>query len=515
MECQICSRDRSIVSGLICPGCTRTILFPLRLQQAQILLEKERLGHQVETIADYDAAASQPTEHPHPSTEQIVGAKALSYDKTLATLSEVRERIDTIAQHAATLKADMKSLKANLQNRRVDIQKQKDQLQQEKKSLDVQRTTRASLLQKAIEDRALRSDAQYKDIVGARIQKCKLAISLAGLKQIVKPRDCGKKTPQYCVWNLLVPDIRQLNNAEAAHISTVLAHIARLIYQVSTYLHVRLPAEIILAHNDWPAPTIFTPASSHSGREVQFPKPTSGSSREGSVKASRETEQRTAGRPRPLSIDRKLPKLAKENPHTYAMFVEGVALLAWDIAWLCRVQGLPVAERDWDDVCDMGRNLWLLSANVPDARPMLQKPRSPKGAIATIKQAEGIKAFATPLVPAALGVASHGSAMYFLEGPTVSAVGMSEVSPKEWAFAFPIKIIDELKAALLTDMSGYDWELLDDRDDELADGTDAEETVVIDKTKPSSSNAALVRNENGEDKKGTSGWTKLKSRNPS
>lgn len=53
--------------------------------------------------------------------------------------------------------------------------------------------------------------------------------------------------------------------------------------------------------------------------------------------------------------------LAKEDPSTYSLFIEGVVLLAYNIAWACCTQGVPIGDKtSYEDVCNMGRNLYSL-----------------------------------------------------------------------------------------------------------------------------------------------------------
>ncbi|KAL9054613.1 MAG: hypothetical protein Q9162_004076 [Coniocarpon cinnabarinum] len=515
MECQICSRHYSEVSGLHCPGCARATLFPLRLQHAQVLIEREDVERQANAAATHYVTT---TEH-HAFQSDIqdkyqAGEAALAHDRILGESAASQMKIETVTRHAEMLKNNMRELRERLDEGKAAAKQRRRALTDSKKDTAVRGEQGADSVRRDISEHTRSYERQYQDIVVRRLKRCKAAVNLAGLKQIIKPADGSKKVPQYCIWNMLIPDIRHLNAAEHTHVSTVLYHVSRLLCQVSGYLHSRLPAEIVLPHNDWPAPTVFSPASSYSGRDVSFPKLSPGSSRDVSSKGSREFDQRTAGRPRLLFLDRKLPKLARENPSAYALLVEGIALLAWDIAWLCRTQGLPVAEKEWDDICDMGRNLWLLFANAHDTADPSRKRAPARDPITNIKQAEGVRAFSpTPVLPA-LGVHSHGSARHFLESAAPAADGICDVSVKGWAFAFPVKIMDELKAALLNDMSGHDWELLDDRDDELADGTDAEENVVVDQTGQTARDGKAVP-ERIDDRKGKNGWTKLKSRSQS
>ena len=511
MECHVCRRDGHTVSGLNCPACARALLYTLRLRQAQSLLEKDQVGQKVAQVLDE-------SEHVKARSSKWSDAmqgssQTLRHHKLLGKLEGARIRIDAVTKSAADLKVNIEKLRKEVAESRTLRAQQRAASDKVKADL--------LTLRKNVQPTALRQnkgsnrqiDNTYGQIVASRVHQCRRATFLAGLRQVPRAVDGGKKTTIYQIHHLPVSDIRQLNSIEPAQVNAVLLYLTGFVCQVCKYLQVRLPAEIRSPHYDHATPVVFSPASSYAPHDPGTPRGGSPmTSKQGSLRNSRELEQRVAGRPRHLFVEKKLPRLAKESPVAYALFVEGIALLAWDVAWLCRTQGLPVAEKQWDDVCEIGRNLWLLLGTPMPDHSSLSARRRPQDPVNAIRQARGITPFATPTAPSALGTYSHGTARNNLDASAVPKADIFDVSPRGWAFANPLKIIDELKAALLTEMSGHDWELLDGREQEVEDNTDAEETVVVsDAGKPG---AVPKREQLTEEKKGTSGWTKLKSRAP-
>ncbi|KFY48840.1 hypothetical protein V496_10218, partial [Pseudogymnoascus sp. VKM F-4515 (FW-2607)] len=73
-------------------------------------------------------------------------------------------------------------------------------------------------------------------------------------------------------------------------------------------------------------------------------------------------------RPRPLFVKTPLPRLAKEDPAAYTTFVEATALLAYNVAWLCKSQGVDIGAGgagkekgvSFEDMTALGRNLYNL-----------------------------------------------------------------------------------------------------------------------------------------------------------
>jgi hypothetical protein len=258
--------------------------------------------------------------------------------------------------------------------------------------------------------------------------------------------------------------------------------------------------------------------------------------------ASRTLDPRQVSRPRPLHIDKPLPKLMKEDPATYALFVEGTSLLAWNVSWLCRTQGLNVGSESWEDICNIGKNLWQLLVAPPSQNltikraftglDLQQKYKGSRDSPKTIIQRT--KSF--PM----LGHYSHGTSHSFLGG----AEGTEFM--KTWKLASPTKVADKLRAVLIGEIANAEWELLEEkewddegRDQALAPTSTSEpseaaearpepaQTPTETQTGGARSSDSAITGEDEESKnetqspsdhpspgrvKGTSGWTKLKSR---
>jgi hypothetical protein len=292
------------------------------------------------------------------------------------------------------------------------------------------------------------------------------------------------------------------------------------------YLAIRLPAEITLPHRDYPLPTIFSLAQSYKHGDVPFPGTPSQSSST-SPTASRHAEQihQIQPHPRPLFITKPLPLLASEDPPAYGLFVEGVTLLAYDVAWLCKSQGLPVGEEgNFDDICNIGRNLYNLLIGIrPKQPPSSRVPSSQTTPTKLGQDGENDNTDRKTATPSLGGKYSHGTAHSFL--------GSSEGTEfiRSWKLPNPMKLADKLKGKLMSEVANAEWELLDHGawtvdDDMGGDGVvigGANETsrrvmsagmqsfmsmrTVMDA-------AELLAVGDGDRKPGSSGWTKLKPR---
>ncbi|KAL4798147.1 UV radiation resistance protein and autophagy-related subunit 14-domain-containing protein [Aspergillus venezuelensis] len=401
MSCDICTRAQS--SALLCSTCARSHLYELRLNNAGVLLEREYLGQQIETAVK--EAGDQ---------EQIREADAKPHDSRWASQRASIEQTKSFARRESGLLNGIRN--------------------------SIKRT-----------DHLWHSN--HTKTAEARIFLCREAASLYGLRQKVRKRDDSLKET-FTIGGVSILDLRELNGAPPDHISTSFSYIAHILVLVSHYLSLRLPAEITLPHKNYPHATIYTPSASYLSRE-SYSLTSSEHSTLPSSTAYRVTDPHTsAPRPRPLYIENSLPNLAKEDPGTYHLFIEGVTLLAWNVSWLCRSQGLNLGSDSWEDVCDIGKNLWQLLVAPPG-----QSSTTVRALASDIKKTSRSKTTIqrTKSFPI-LGHYSHGTAHSFL--------GASEATDftKNWKLPNPTKVIDRLKSTLLGEMASAEWELLEKKE---------------------------------------------------
>jgi hypothetical protein len=290
------------------------------------------------------------------------------------------------------------------------------------------------------------------------------------------------------------------------------------------YLAIRLPAEITLPHRDYPLPTIFPLLSSYKHTNVPFPGSTPGNSSNNSPTASRHVaELPNQPRPRPLFISKPLPILANEDPAGYGLFLEAVTLLAYDIAWLCKTQGIPVGENNtFEEICNIGKNFFnLLIGSQPRPSPSSRGP-STQSTPTKGPARDGESEAEDKKSGSVMGRFSHGTAHSFLG----NADGTDFI--RSWKLLSPMKLADRLKAKLMSEVANAEWEVLDQDawavDDEMGD-----DGVVVGGRREGERGLGLgmqsfmsmkaltdaakeVLPGDGDRKQGTSGWTKLKPR---
>ena len=478
MECDICSSYTTGVPGLHCPACARAAIYDLRIQYANTLVSRGTLAREVETFVkrSKDDAVT--------NLEANDAAAALRHSAQLEEAEEARRRIERIMQQNEILRERISGYKDQVAQRKADIARRRAELQAHREEAEQTSDTPMTAIQSSIKTLTSRHDRQHRHLVQARASLCAQAARLSHLRKTRILDSDNLEQDVYTIAGLPLPDLRTLNHVNPRELSAAIASASDLVSTICLYLGLRLPAELTAPHEAWPHPTICSISSSYlhttHDRKPTFPNYASPSPSPGISRS----------RPRPLFLDKKLVQLARDDPALYSLFIEGIALFAWDVAWLCRVQGMAVAEDKWEDICDIGRNLWMLLMETPGQSKSVEAPGSaPLKGDAVQRYGTGVRAkpaaspgaapTSTTAAPS-FGVFSHGTSHSFLRSAisttasastsnstsnstttSTSTNTSSKPTPTPWKFASPTHLIDKLKAALNADMSGLEWEMLD------------------------------------------------------
>ncbi|KAJ3578639.1 hypothetical protein NPX13_g1930 [Xylaria arbuscula] len=393
MKCDICERAHHPKRlPFLCVVDARNALYEGRVENAKILIETEAIESQVNKVLSDNDASSTSSETQRPSRAYVESCASEEY--------KIRERTERIIASADKLRDEVAAAKKEIEERRAAIAKKR----------------------KAIKMTKYKWDREYEAMTQ---YKAALCMEVAKLYRLQKVRR-------------VQPEL----------LSASLSHITHLLFLASHYLSIRLPAEITLPHNDYPRPTIFSLSSSYQHGEVAFP---------GSSPIPPDPRDRQFANvpfPRPLFIDKTLTTLAKEDPATYNAFLEAVCLLAYDIVWLCRTQGVPVGDNNnhFDNFTSIGRNMYNLLIN-----SSLQ--RNPQ------QIADDVR---SPVM------ANEGNE------PTELGKGAPRMGLYSHA-ANPIKLMDKLKSKLTQEAPIPEWEVLDDYAWAPEDGDDG---VFVGGTRP-------------------------------
>lgn len=518
MNCSICHRPHHAKKlPFLCAVDARNRLYEGRVEYAQALIQSEEAENQVNAVLASSEGVT-PDQKPDPSAR----AAWLTAEEKAAA-----DRTSQIIAQADRLRSEVDAARREIAAKKDAIARKKSDLAAVTAGTSARRSRQLEEVERSTQRTRYKWNRSADTMAATRAFLCEEAARLYGLRQVkkgsVKRYEIGgvemfdlhamnskfavaaaKEEEERCGDYLQLADETMLAGLSPEVISTSLAHVAHILVLASHYLAIRLPAQITLPHRDYPRPTIFSLASSYQHGEIPFP---------GSVASqiAAESEQRLP-RPRPLFIDKPLATLAKEDPSAYSFFLEGASLLAYNIAWACCSQGVSVGDKDsFEDVCSMGQNLWRLLIGdqlhrraVEPAFPSSLPP--PAGS----PREEGRGEITNP--KSTIGRWSHGTVHSSLGG----AEGTEFV--RNFKTLSPLKFADRLKKRLSSEAGMLEWENIEG--DEFEEGFD-DGVLVRGHGNAGSVGAASIMtvrtagtsgDSGGGTARGTSGWTKLKTR---
>ena len=517
--CSICSRPSSSHLPFHCITCARNILYGPRLDHAQVLIQKEALGKEIErAVTEGTDTLEQGSRGKASPKTRDEAARCVAMEQTRSLQAEAEER-------TRKLRAEIESLRDATKKLRItNAEKTKKNAQRRAahdaaiKELHLQETQAVAPLQKQIATLELKWDKIHDRTAEARMLLCREAASLYNLQQR-KRRKGSSARDVYYMGNLPIIDLRDLNSmlpstksvltkadgiidADPAQVNVSTENVAHLLHLASHYLSLRLPAEIILPSPNNPHPAIRTPLSSY-----KTPTLPAGL-RAAAVAATSPNLQTHHPRDRVLYLEKPLNVLAAEDPLAAGLYVDAVTLLAWDAAWLARAQGLDVGARSWEEICNVGRTLWTVFVAPPPPPPSVPSTRSPRSsprpAFArlvppaqaetaspsrpSLNRAPSSPASKVPttaptgqavLTAPSRGQLAHGTAHGYLAaaGPGGGADWM-----RGWRFASHVRVIERIKGALASERMGAEWEVLekDEWEQEGADVTPGHPGAAVD-----------------------------------
>ncbi|KAF6832448.1 hypothetical protein CPLU01_06131 [Colletotrichum plurivorum] len=464
MNCDLCQRAHQPQRlPFLCAVDARNQCYEGRLKNLQMLMENEALQKQIS-----DLLSSEST--PDSSNRSIAVESSLSEQK----LAE--DRTSQIISQADKLRNDIAAAKKEIADRKLSLSRRKSDLASVSSGVAARRTRQLEETERSIQVAKYKWNRSADQMATTRAFLCMEAAKLYGIRRSKKG---SSSRYDFRIGGVEIFDLTSMNSASPEVLSTSLANIAHILVVTSHYLSLRLPAEITLPHRDYPRPTIFNLTSSYQHANVPFP----GTSVIPSFAPDeRDSQPQYVPRPRPLYIDKALPVLAKEDPAAHSFFLEGVTLLAYDIAWACNTQGVSVGN-SFEDVCHIGRNLYnlLIGQQLHSTQtgriypPVVSSPATKHD---TPEQQE------IGQTPSWMGRYSHGTAHNFLG----SAAGTEFV--RGFKLPNPLKLADKLKKKVASEAAVPEWEVLEDDAWAIEDG-----------------DGTQIRGSGG-----TNGWTKVKNR---
>lgn len=285
---------------LTCADCARLGIYKYRIDYAQILLEKDSLGKQIEraTSSSQEAEANSTfadalntTKIPVQSEKQSP-ARQWTIEETAAKIEESRERTRTIREQIKFLKEDIESKRAIHATRKKKLAQHRSDYETATYEVDSRRAKTLSKIENDVkksnifwnrthatlaESRFYIAQELARDIAMLRRHehrtrdgKVMYTYSIAGIEIVNLRGLSGEATPEPCWAPIGISFdstsylyLTSVTAADKDQVTASLTSISRLVCLVSYYFGVRLPAEICLPCPGQPLPTILSPATSY------------------------------------------------------------------------------------------------------------------------------------------------------------------------------------------------------------------------------------------------------------
>nr|OQO31216.1 hypothetical protein B0A51_02056 [Rachicladosporium sp. CCFEE 5018] len=523
MECGLCSRAYNKTRNPVCVYCAQATLYNDRVEHVKLLLAREKTHAHAEAIVrpgNDGVLAALPQDADWDAISNGVKDQALSRMK--GELERVDAKIADIETQARSLRQFMVAYKEYLGDKKRENAKRRGEIGLERKEFMLRRELVPEPVHSAARRASRHLAKTHTRTVDARAYVCKYTSNLSGLRQ-VKDK-LGVPTGRYSLHGLILPNLKDLISSHAGyaegaetehheHINACLDNVCRLLGLWCHYLSVRLPAEIVLPHPDFPHSAILLERSSYKGSDPAYPGDLGNHSSSSSTSRLKR-DPRPSTRARLLHLDRPLAALEKEDRKTFGLFLEGVVLLSWDIAWLCRSQGIT-SVTSFDDVCNIGHNLYLLFRAQEAAfntRPSLKR-NDTAGTDVRVHSNKVMTKAAPAQTPIRFGSYSHGSTVNCLS----SAEGAAYM--QEWRKLQPHRLVDQLRQHFATEMTGVGWDVVSEFDLDAAREDEMPVLVgVVSRLAPAgkvleapTNSAATVTKQGDEDRK-ANGWMKVRGR---
>lgn len=209
MSCSICSRVPHSRLSFHCPTCARNQLYQLRINNAQVLLEKEALEQKIETAIDYHSSSDKDPSH---------GQELLSTDKACSprwALQTINSQFAETLVTRESLSHQLHTLKLEVEARRAEIAKRKDALARrhsDAESAKYQLVERETGILAGVQNTSKRVEHVWHSLhsrtAESRIYLCREVANLYGLRKATKK---GQVRETYMLGCGYIVDLRDLN----------------------------------------------------------------------------------------------------------------------------------------------------------------------------------------------------------------------------------------------------------------------------------------------------------------
>lgn len=212
MQCDICSRPGSILLPLNCSTCARNALYEPRLQYAQILLQKETLGKDIEKVLTVGKVTEKgPSLQKSPRDVEDLAPGQYYLESLHSRRIESLDRTRSTLSHVEALREETKSIKTQIAARKAALKKRRTAITYAEKELLQRQPTAIEPLQKSIAKTEHRWRSLHQMSAESRVFLCREAANLFGLQKRKRGKDATGRD-SYAIGGVPIIDLRDINS---------------------------------------------------------------------------------------------------------------------------------------------------------------------------------------------------------------------------------------------------------------------------------------------------------------
>lgn len=213
MECDICGRTQGPKRHFHCTTCARSAIYPLRIEHASVLLDKEIMGNRLESVVNSKGNA--PRENISLSGAIIDTAecsKTYHLEKMQSEAIILNERADVVAGKAEDLKQEMEKLRKEITESKTGLSQRKSDFEAASYRIKDRSTKELEVVQAATRYTKRRWDLEHDEMVKCKAILCREAASLTGLR-MTRQVDKAKNRDKFTIGTgTPIFDLRELNS---------------------------------------------------------------------------------------------------------------------------------------------------------------------------------------------------------------------------------------------------------------------------------------------------------------
>jgi len=218
MQCDICRRPASSQLLVNCTLCARDALYQPRVQLAQALLQKEKIGKEVEGIIGVPSKSREATISKPARQSEQQPSSAWTTQRAAAEQVFSDEGKKYTLRHVQILRNEIQQTRHEIAERKARLLLRHSEFASAKQELLQSQATRTEPVEKSIRRTEHRRGIMHNKTAESRLYLCREAALLYGLQQRKRKRG-GLGRDVYFIGGVPIADLRDLNSMYNSSVS--------------------------------------------------------------------------------------------------------------------------------------------------------------------------------------------------------------------------------------------------------------------------------------------------------